>query len=418
MTSPFAAVEPLPDAEFSRFRRRAIFDCCKWDPQAQDVGTIARFPLILRAGEWPRLSRLAQELAREALAAEAELLARPELHARLGLPRPIRRALARVRDLGPARDAARLMRFDFHATPDGWRISEVNSDVPGGLNEASGFARLVAPLHAGSAAVGDPVETYARALLVAAPPSPLVALVHATAWSDDHQVMAYLAARLARMGARPRLASPAHLRWRDGRAELATPSGAEPVDAVARFFPAEWLTELPSSCGASRFFAGSATPLSNPAGALLTQSKRFPLAWEELSTPMATWRALLPETRDPRDLSAGERDDWVFKPALGRVGEAVAIPGLVSAKERAELDLELRRRPEEWAAQRRFDATPIDVGGDAFFPCVGAFTVDDRPAGAYGRVAPRPLIDWRAQDAAVLAQEPASVPAVSCGGVR
>jgi hypothetical protein len=34
---------------------------------------------------------------------------------------------------------------------------------------------------------------------------------------------------------------------------------------------------------------------------------------------------------------------------------------------------------------------------------VGVYTVNDRAVGAYGRLATRPLIDWRAQDAAVLA---------------
>ena len=45
---------------------------------------------------------------------------------------------------------------------------------------------------------------------------------------------------------------------------------------------------------------------------------------------------------------------------------------------------------------------PIDVGGVAVYPCLGVYTIGGRVAGAYGRLARRPLIDARAEDAAVL----------------
>ena len=35
-------------------------------------------------------------------------------------------------------------------------------------------------------------------------------------------------------------------------------------------------------------------------------------------------------------------------------------------------------------------------------PCIGVYTVDDRVAGAYGRLSARALTDWRSRDAAVL----------------
>ena len=60
--------------------------------------------------------------------------------------------------------------------------------------------------------------------------------------------------------------------------------------------------------------------------------------------------------------------------------------------------------PGQWVAQRKFDAVPMECDAGEMFPCVGVYTVDGRAAGAYGRVAPRPLIDWRAQDTAVMCQ--------------
>ncbi|MCL4192911.1 MAG: hypothetical protein KJZ87_14350, partial [Thermoguttaceae bacterium] len=77
---------------------------------------------------WQRLAQTAERLDAETRAAEEELCQRPDLQRLLGLPWRIRRALRRAATppAGP-----RVMRFDFHFTTDGWRISEVNSDVPG-----------------------------------------------------------------------------------------------------------------------------------------------------------------------------------------------------------------------------------------------------------------------------------------------
>ena len=97
MTTPWIAVQPLDDDAFARVRRGAIFDCYKWDPQVGDTCAIARHPLVMTRPAWDEVVRLAGALAAETLAAEAELVGRPDLHARLGLPSPLRRALGRRR---------------------------------------------------------------------------------------------------------------------------------------------------------------------------------------------------------------------------------------------------------------------------------------------------------------------------------
>jgi glutathionylspermidine synthase len=229
-----------------------------------------------------------------------------------------------------------------------------------------------------------------------------VAFVHATAYSDDRQVMSYVARRFAASGVRTSLVSPAHLRWHGGRARLETAWTSETVDALVRFFPAEWLPNLPSACGWSHFFHGGSTPVSNPASAILTQSKRFPLTWEALRTPMPTWRSLLPETRDPREVPWREGEEWVLKPALGRIGEDIVMSGVTEAKQLKRLSRDARWFPAGWIAQRRFAATPFRVHGRDLYPSVGIYTIDGHTAGAYGRIAERPLIDGRARDAAVL----------------
>ena len=392
---------PLAPDVWAGVRRRTILEGCKWDPQVEDVSVLAPFPLLVARAAWEELAALAEALARETAAAEDEILARPELHAELGLPRGLRRALGQAAREGGARGAARVMRFDLHPTDEGWLLSEVNSDVPGGFVEAAGFTRLVAEQVPGAVPAGDPAARLADAVAAAVPPGGAVALVHATAYADDRQVMVYLARELAARGLEPVLAAPDHLRWPGGRAELHAFGVRRRLDAAVRFFPGEWLPALPRACGWRAFAYGGRTPISNPAAALLVQSKRFPLLWDRLATPLPTWRRLLPETRDPRDADLGD-GGWVVKPALGRVGALVGVPGATPEREWRRLVRAARRHPRHWVAQRRFAATPLATADGAVFPCLGVFTVDGRAAGIYGRAARRPLVDHLARDVAVL----------------
>jgi glutathionylspermidine synthase len=399
VSGPLAVAGRFTRAQHAELRRRTVFELGKWDPQFEDACVLADFALGLSRAAWDELARLAEALAGETLDAERELVGRPELHGRLALPRAIRRALADARSLGIAPGAARVMRFDFHWTRAGWRVSEVNSDVPGGFIEASGFSALAAEcLDLGLA--GDPSAALVAAVAAATRPGARVALVHATAYTDDRQVMVHLARALAERGLEPGLVDPTQLRWPDGRAEAVTPWFAGPVDLVLRFYPAEW---LPNARGEWRmFFRGGATPLSNPGAALLVQSKRFPLVWDELATALPTWRALLPETRSPRDADWRADPGWIVKPALGRVGEDVGLREALGAREWKAIARAARRAPAHWVAQRRFDAVACALGGESVYPCVGVFVIDGRAAGIYGRVARRPLIDARAHDVPVL----------------
>lgn len=402
LTLPWLESGPVDPAEHARLRRRAIFECCKWDPQVEDVSTVAPFPLVLKREAWDEIADLSERLAAEAAEAEEELARRPELHRDLGLPRAVRRALKDIPEHGAPPGIARVLRFDFHWTTEGWKISEANTDVPGGFNEASGFARLMAPLFPGSEPSGDPAGCLAGSVAASLHRrgKGAVALVHATAYTDDRQVMVFLAKELEARGRRAVLAAPDHLQWKDGRAWI----GDEPLAALIRFFPAEWLPNLPRSSGWKHFFRGGRTPMSNPASALLPQSKRFPLVWDRLRTPLPTWRQFLPETRDPREVPWKKDGGWVLKPALGRVGDGIGLAGVTAEKEWKQIRRELRFGARRWAAQRRFEAVPLKVAGESFYPCVGVYTIDGRAAGGYGRVANRPIVNHLAQDVAVLVE--------------
>jgi hypothetical protein len=91
-----------------------------------------------------------------------------------------------------------------------------------------------------------------------------------------------------------------------------------------------------------------------------------------------------------------------LKPALGRVGDGIGIRGVTSARDWRHIARAARWFPRWWVAQRRFEPTPLDMQPDAAYPCVGVYTIDGRAVGAYGRIANKPLIDWRARDVPVL----------------
>ena len=137
--------------------------------------------------------------------------------------------------------------------------------------------------------------------------------------------------------------------------------------------------------------------MCNPGAALLTESKRFPLTWDQLSTPLTAWRALLPPTR-----ARGRGEGWLLKAALSNTGDDVIIPGLAGSTQRLAATLRARLWPSQWVAQRRFEATPLLTPAGLMYPCLGVYTVNGAAAGVYGRLAPRPLIDYAAVDVAVL----------------
>ena len=102
----------------------------------------------------------------------------------LGLPRAL---LAHLPGTLP-QHALRIHRFDFHFAEQGLRVSEVNADVQGGFHEGT-TARLYAERYRGTVVPGDAAAGLAAALATRVPADALVALVHATAYSDDRQVI-------------------------------------------------------------------------------------------------------------------------------------------------------------------------------------------------------------------------------------
>ena len=395
------ALPHLSGSAYRDYRRRAIFSCHKWDPQVEDVATITPFALALAHGEWRHLEQWARQLTAETLACEDELWNRPDLHHLLGLSWSMRMALRWGRRQGRPRAAARVMRFDFHPTAAGWALSEVNSDVPGGFNEATGLTSLMHEHHPDLAMAGDPARQLAARIRACTTDRP-VALVHCSAYSDDRQVMEFLADHLHAIGVATTACAPDALRWRDAGVSV---GDGGPCGAIMRFYPAEWLPALPLGCHWWRFFAGDGVPATNPGSAVLVQGKRLPLLWERLRTRLPIWRALLPETCAVAEV-ADWNDGWLLKPAWGRVGEGIVGPGFGLVRDWDKARSASRRHPHLWLAQRTFTSQPIAGPFGPAHVCLGVYTIDGEPAGIYGRIAQTPPINRLAQEVAVLVDPP------------
>lgn len=269
------------------------------------------------------------------------------------------------------------------------------------MNQQPHYPELMAPHYPGLLPVEGIVDKYARLLTEGLPPNAQIGLVHATAYTDDRQAMVFLADKLKTLGFQSSLISPEQVQWKSGQAFIKTEWCDGRADLLVRYYPGEWLPNLPRQSSWHHFLTESQTPISNPATALLTQSKRHPLVWDKLRTPMPTWRKLLPPCAEIQDVPWKSDSDWLAKPALGRVGYGIGLRECLTDKEWSDICKQVRRYPHHWVAQRRFRIVPLSVPSGKGYPCLGIYTIDGKVAGAYGRMAARPLIDNQAQDIAI-----------------
>jgi hypothetical protein len=402
MTPALGFGRPVASPMFADIVRRMALDHEKWDAQVGDVAALAPFPVLLPRRTWHDLQALTEALARETLALERELAARPDLHARLGIAGALASALRIGPSSSPTPAPARIMRFDFHPTVEGWRVSEVNSDVPGGFTESSRFSELVAAGTGEGSVPGDAAASWLEAMAAVIRGGGAIALLCAPGWLEDVQVVAHLAARLRARGLRSFLATPHQLHWSDGRAYLEVGARAIDIDGIVRHYQAEWLAMLRDRASWMPLFRGATTPVTNPGSAALTESKRLPLVWSDLDACSTTWRSVLPETRDPREARDLWSGDWVLKPAFGNTGDDVMLRSTSSRSTWFRRVLGALTNPRRWVAQRRFGSAAIDSPRGPLHVCIGVYAVDGRAVGAYGRLSPSKVIDGEAIDAAVL----------------
>lgn len=293
----------------------------KWDTHVGDSSVLSPEPVLIAEKEWKWLCRKGEHAAQEMYAFEREIACSPALQRIIGVPRPLQKLLRSCRD----RKNLRTLRFDFHPTATGWLISEVNSDVPGGLGEASFLPALFESYRGRAVAPTPPLSLWASAAKLHFGEGH-IALLHAPGYLEDQQVVRVLGRELKIGGSMPHLIqSPEALHWRNGHAYLAKDKSIR-IDAVIRFFQAEWLAKLPARTGWQDLFnRGESTLVSNPLESVISESKRLPLSLDHVNGASSTWRELFPACCDPRDISESAREDWVLKAAYSNTGDAVHL---------------------------------------------------------------------------------------------
>ncbi len=313
-----------------------------------------------------------------------------------------RPGLRRLLDSETTRQPVTLARYDAFRTPEGWRFSEFNCDVPGGVHEGAGLNALIA---------GDPSRFRVAELLVDSlcrnTVRPTVAICYASGYAEDLEQCQYLRREWGRVGIRSVLCNPENLVWngRDLRAF------GERIDVVYRFFPVEWMTEVETIDALLSASRSGRLPMINGFSSLIAQSKKTMALWHErLARFDAEERDLIlrhvPKSEEFRvadlDRYRRDRERLVVKRQFGRIGEEVLMGLHCGDEEWSEWLAWPASEPREWIVQERFDNLPLQVDGETIYGCFGPYVVDGRYAGLYNRFAKDGFIAFNALVGAVV----------------
>jgi glutathionylspermidine synthase len=388
---------PVPQRRFWDIRNRMVLHHFKWDPQVGSSSVLFPQPVLIGRQEWQHLANLAEALARETTAMADELANRPELSEELGVPAALHPIRSHLRGV-PTPALARTLRFDFHPTVEGWQVSEVNSDVPGGFSEASNFSRLMADATY-LEPVGDPLAAWAWVVASGVPRRATVAFLSAPWHMEDHQVTLVQSAALRRLGvATIHVHDPYQISWRDAVAQC----GGSPLDGIVRFYQAEWLARHRPVRGWAPLFCRGRTPVTNPYTQVFAESKRLPLIWDRLTARACCWRQVAPETKGPSEFDCRDSPDWVVKQAYSNTGEGVFSLETLGKRRWISLASRISRSSRSWVLQRRFRTVALESEIGLLYPCVGVFTVNEQVCGAYVRLSRQQFTDYSAYEAALL----------------
>ena len=406
---------PIPTSEYDEYRLKLMFDCYKWDPQFLDNNTVAKYALVITEEEHKQLAMLTEALDKETRDAEQFLNNNQNLTFPLKLTKQLLGDIKRMGNYDPDKHI-RLTRYDFHPVLDvegGWAISEVNSDVPGGFAEASLMPlAAIESIHKAQekssimekefyhiVSFGDVMIERVKKKVKA---GGRIMMVHCTCYSDDRQVMQYLGDRLGAEGYEIIYGAVEHVNFKDNKAYSVMDGNEGQLDAVFRFTPLEWFKDIKPKRW--RGYFDTETVSCNHPISIYAQTKRFPLVWDVLENhgiSMSTWRSLLPETIDVKHVLG--RENYIYKPAYGRVGDGISIREALDIKEYEKIMKDVVRHSSRYVAQKKFTSIPLKgENGEEYHVCLGSYAIDGRHGGYYARISSTPRIDSNAADIPVL----------------
>ena len=404
---------PILAEKYEYYKQRLMFEGYKWDPQFLDNNTVARHVLVLTKKEAEELADYTRKLAKETMEAEEFINDNLHLAKTLKLPRRLKNEIKSMSNY--ERDKhVRLMRFDFHPVKEGgFAVSEVNSDVPGGHGEASIMPAIAKEILDDGKAQGkygyiDFSDYLIEAISKKVKPQGTIFLNYCTCYSDDRQVMEFVGDRLAANGYQILKGAADHIAFKAGKAYSILDGNECELDGIFRYTPVEWVMDIKPKRWQGYF--NTETPSINHPVSLYAQTKRFPFMWEILESngiDMSTWKKLLPHTVKVTKEYCDEKslEEYIFKPAYGRVGEKISIKEACRGDEFKKIIKDVKRHPGKYIAQKKFNSMPlVTEEGEEFHVCIGSFSVDDDHAGFYARISNLPRIDSHAADIPVLVE--------------
>lgn len=396
----------IPEDKYYNYRLQAMFDCYKWDPQFCDNNTLAKYVLVLTKEENEEVIKLTKCLDKETRSAEEYLNKNIKIAKKLSLPKKILEQIHNMQNYDINQNI-RLMRFDFHPSIDGnWVVTEVNSDVPGGFAESSLLPELARKtINMPELEYTSFGEKIVEAINNKLKKKGTIMMVHCTCFSDDRQVMQYLGDRLKEEGYSIIYGAADHIEFKEKQAYCILDNNQEKIDLIFRFTPLEWLIQMKPRRW-DGYFNTTTKSCNHPIG-IYAQSKRFPFVWNDLekaNISMKTWKNLLPETLEVKELNL--KEGFIYKPVYGRVGERISIKEACKGDEYKKIIDDVRKHPKQYLEQKKFESLPLKgEDGNEYHVCIGSYSIEGEHAGYYARISEYPRIDSYAADIPVLIEK-------------
>jgi hypothetical protein len=380
-----------------------------WDAWTEGRRRVDLHPFVLSAAAHRDAIAVASRAWWLVSAAGDRAASDPSERARYCLHPDVERLAAAAR---AGADLGSVIRVDLLLREDGrFFACEVNADCPGGYNETVALPRLARAAGLRRAALGGPgrggalVDPTSVAPQLAdrlversgGPGSPrgVIALVYATAYAEDLQVCALLERMIVERGGRTVRVPPTALRA-DGAGCIGV--RGERVAVLYRFYPLEYMAGQPNIEALARAVESGALSAISSFAVIHAQSK---LAMARaFAHDRALAASVFPETLDFMDASPerldAERESWVVKRDLSRVGDHVFVGALTSSEDFRAILAEVadaaggegRSSDQTWIAQRFVPQLPIATPWGPRLVTLGVYLIDGTFAGYFARLSP------------------------------
>ncbi|MCL1936498.1 MAG: glutathionylspermidine synthase family protein [Defluviitaleaceae bacterium] len=372
----------IPYKDFYDYKISAIFESYKWDFTHSIQSTISNKVVLLTKNQLDLLKSTSIKLYNETILMEQALKNKINLAIKMGISKKIANKISNC-EYNPKKHV-RFMRFDFHPTTEGFKISEVNSDVPAGYPEASVLPILAHKYFNDYIPTENFGNIFTNALLSKTIKFGKIVYLHDTSCLEDYQILKFIGDLMDKKNYTSSYLHPNLLnnKLKNNR----------DIVAIVRYFPVEWLEFEKTDFNI--FFDPNIVQANHPI-CLLTQSKRLPIVWNNLDIDIPTWKSFLMPTKEIDD-EILKNNNYILKPSFGRIGEGINID--VSLDEDKKIKKAARSFKNQWIMQKMFTSVPTD----GLHITLGVFVVDGVFAGMYARTSKTPKIDKTASEIPVL----------------